>query len=217
MRIEEKDALLKMYQVCDLVANTSGVKEKLGLDDEIKLEDALKMDLIRYLAYMAASDGVISWNESRYIGNLFDIYMTPDKLNNFIIENDIYSTEFEQKTPMMLQLFVAFDNAVYNSPIAADFSEELSDGLLKLYILLGKGLIESNDRSVDNMDNGEEENLKIYLNMIQNYIDENTEKHHTDIITGYEKKQDSNHTGGVIAPKKDSKANGSVKAPRKKM
>ena len=139
------------------------------------------------------------------------------KLNNLIIEKDIYSTEFEQRTPMMMQIFVAFDNAIYNSPAAAEFEEELGDGLMKLYLILAKGLIESNDRTTDDMDENEEKDLKLYLSMLQNYIDENTERHHTDIITGYEKKQNSKESGGVTAPKKDQKSSGSVKAPRKKM
>lgn len=136
---------------------------------------------------------------------------------NYNSTRDIYSTEFEQRTPMMMQIFVAFDNAIYNSPAAAEFEEELGDGLMKLYLILAKGLIESNDRTTDDMDENEEKDLKLYLSMLQNYIDENTERHHTDIITGYEKKQNSRESGGVIAPKKNQKSSGSVKAPRKKM
>lgn len=217
MMVAQKESLEKMYQLCELVANTGGVKEKLDLGDEIGFDAILKLDMLCFLAYLAASDGVISWKESRYIGELFDLHMTPDKLNNLIIEKDIYSTEFEQRTPMMMQIFVAFDNAIYNSPAAAEFEEELGDGLMKLYLILAKGLIESNDRTTDDMDENEEKDLKLYLSMLQNYIDENTERHHTDIITGYEKKQNSKESGGVTAPKKDQKSSGSVKAPRKKM
>lgn len=86
--------------------------------------------------------------------------MTPDKINNLIIEKDIYSTEFEQRPPMMMQIFVAFDNAIYNSPATAEFEEELGDGLMKLYVILAKGLIESNDRTTDDMDENEEKDLK---------------------------------------------------------
>lgn len=217
MMVAQKESLEKMYQLCDLVANTGGVKEKLDLGNEIGFDAILKLDMLYFLAYLSASDGVISWKESRYIGELLDLHMTPDKLNNFIIEKDIYSTEFEQRTPMMMQIFVAFDNAIYNSPAAADLEEELGAGLMKLYLLLAKGLIESNDRTIDDMDENEEKDLRLYLGMLQNYIDENTERHHTDIITGYEKKQNSRESGGVTAPEKDQKYSGSVKAPRKKI
>ena len=213
----QKETLRKMYHLCELVANTGGIKEKLNLGEEIEFDAILKMDLICFLAYLAASDGVISWKESRYIGELFGLHMTPDKLNNLILEKNIYSIEFEQRAPMMLQIFVAFDNAIYNSPVAGDFQEELGDGLLKLYLLLAKGLVESNDRTTDTMDENEEKDLKLYMGMLQKYIDENTEKHHIDIIIDYEKKQNSKEDGSISAPKKNQKVGGAVKAPKKKM
>ena len=88
---------------------------------------------------------------------------------------------------------------------------------MKLYLILAKGLIDSNDHATEDMDENEEKDLKLYLGMLQNYIDENTERHRTDIITGYEKKQNSRKSGGVTATKKNQKSSGSVKAPRKKM
>ena len=217
MDISSKDLLKKMYSVCSTVADTTGLRERMDLKDSLSIEEVLKMELINFLAYLAASDGVISWNESRYIGDLFDVNITPYKLNEFITEKDIYSTEFEQQPPVILQIFVAFDNAIFRSPVAGEFKEELGTDLLKLYALLAKGLIESNNRSLDTMDENEEKDVNLYLGMLQKYIDENTEKHHTDVITGYGKKQNSEMHGGVTAPKKNHKFSGSVKAPRKKI
>jgi hypothetical protein len=212
-----KETLKKMYQVCDLVEEKVDLKEKLDLDDEIEFSAILKVDLISFLAYLAASDGVISWRESRYIGELFDVNMTPDKLNRFIMEKDIYSTEFESRPPVTLQILVAFDNAIYNSPVADLFGEELGETLFSLYLILAKGLVESNGRTTDHMDNNEANDLQIYLGMVRKFIDDNTEKHHTDIITGYEKHQSSMENGGIRAPVKNKKQGGAVKAPRKKL
>lgn len=217
MAIPQKEVLEKMYKVCDIVANTGGAKEKLDFGDDIEFATILKIDLISFLAYLAASDGVISWKESRYIGELFDLHLTPKKLNDFIVEKDIYSTEFEQRPPIMMQIFVAFDNAIYNSPVARMFDEELGDGLLNLYVILARGLIESNDRTTDAMDENEEKDVQIYLGMLQNYIDENTEKHHTDIILEYSKSTKKCIDGSVRAPQKNQGNTGSVKAPRKKL
>lgn len=216
MAIQQKETLEKMYEVCNMVADNTGIREKLDLDDSIQFSDILKMDMLCYLAYLAAADGVISWKESRYIGELFDVNMTPDKLNSFILEKNIYSTEFENNPPLMLQIMVAFDNAIYNSPVASDFEEELGDGLMKLYVLMTKGLVEANDRTTDQMDPSEENDVQTYLGMIQNYIEENTERHHTDIIIDYSKKADSKSAGGVKAPEKNMGEVKPVRAPRKR-
>lgn len=61
MMVAQKESLEKMYQLCELVANTGGVKEKLDLGDEIGFDAILKLDMLCFLAYLAASDGVISW------------------------------------------------------------------------------------------------------------------------------------------------------------
>lgn len=216
MAVQQKETLEKMYQVCNMMADSTGIREKLDLDDEIQFSDILKMDMLCYMAYLAAADGVISWKESRYIGELFDVNMTPEKLNKFIMDKNIYSTEFENNPPLMLQIMVAFDNAIYNSPVASDFEEELGDGLMKLYILMTKGLVEANDRTTDEMDPNEENDAQTYLGMIQNYIDENTEKHHTDIIIDYSKKTATNGRTGVKAPEKNMCGAKPVKAPRKR-
>lgn len=51
-----------MCQLCELVENTGGVKDKLDLGDEVGFDVILKLNLLCFLAYLAASDGVIFWN-----------------------------------------------------------------------------------------------------------------------------------------------------------
>lgn len=62
MMVAQKEALEKMYQLCELVENTGGVKDKLDLGDEVGFDVILKLNLLCFLAYLAASDGVIFWN-----------------------------------------------------------------------------------------------------------------------------------------------------------
>ncbi len=214
----EKSTLERVYELCDLVESTGGIKERLGISEDGFFVRALKLHLVYFLSYLAASDGVISWSESQYISGLFDMFLTPDRLNEIIIENDLYSTRFENEVPILLQIFVAIDNAIYGMPQASFIDEELGSVLFKLYAILAKGLIEANGRTVDDLDENEEEDLQAYLGMLQKYIDENTEKHHVDLITGYSKhmEDDNEKKGGVRAPKKDEKRKGAVKAPKKK-
>lgn len=111
--MELKEALRHMYEICDEVAERTNFHEQTGLRRDASLSDVLKMNLLFYLSYLAASDGVVSWKESRFIGELIDINLTPAKLQEIIDDNNLYSTEFESDPPMILQIFVALDNAMY--------------------------------------------------------------------------------------------------------
>lgn len=211
-----REVLETMYNILDDIGEKSNLNEKLA-DAGVKASAILKVDIVHFLAYLAASDGVISWNEARYIGNLIGASMTPDKLNELIVENDLYSEEFEETVPMTLQMMVKVDNAVYESSAHVDI--EAGEAVLTTYLLVGRGLVESNGVTVDTMDPDMKSDFENYLGMMKHYIDENTEKHHTDIICDYGKKK---KTDGVKAPRKNDEpvefvANkGSVKAPRKR-
>lgn len=212
-----KSAMEQMYQLCDQMEEKTNFRENMGLHNEATISNVLKMNVICYLAYLAASDGVVSWKESRFIGEIMDVHMTPAKLNEIIQDNNIYSTEFEEQVPMILQIFVAMDNALYENGI--DNSTELGDAIFELYRFLTVGLVESNGRTAETMDESEREDAQTYMGMMRAYIDDHTEKHHTDIILDYGKNhrhKKKGEDGGVQAPKKSQKAVGSVKAPKKK-
>ena len=214
-----KGAMEKVYELCDQMEEKTNFGKNMGLHSEATITNVLKMNVICFLAYLAASDGVVSWKESRFIGEIMDVHMTPVKLNEIIQDNNIYSTEFEEQAPLILQIFVAMDNTLYENGV--DNNVELGDALFELYRFLTVGLVESNGRTTDTMDESEKEDAQTYLGMMRSYIDDHTEKHHTDIILDYGKNRKRKRTDevndvGVKAPKKDQKSNGSVKAPKKK-
>ena len=216
-----KSAMQQLYQLCEMMEEKTNFRESLGVDSDTTLTNILRVNVICYLAYLAASDGVISWKESRFIGEILDICMTPSKLNEIIQDHNIYSTEFEEDPPLILQICVAIDNAVYESGASMDL--ELGHALFELYRFLTVSIVEANGRTTETMDANEEEDAQTYLAMMQNYIDENTKKHHTDIIVDIDKKrkrkdeEDDDTCFGVRAPQRDKKNAGGVKAPRKKM
>ena len=215
---EIKELLETMYSVLDDLGEKTNLNEKLE-DAGVKASAILKVDIVHFLAYLAAADGAISWGESRYIGNLVGTNMTPEKLNDIIVGNNLYSEEFEEEPPMTLQMMVTVDNALYESSAHTDL--EAGQAVLMTFLAAGKGLVESNGTSIHNMDPDLKNDFENYLGMMQEYIDENTKKHHTDIICDYGKRKKAD---GVRAPKKNSESNmasfsmnrGSVKAPKKR-
>lgn len=206
MTSELKHVLNSVYELCESVAEKGNLYEVLEIEEGFPLSNILKLDLMCFLAYLAAADGVISWKECRYIGSLFDVNITPDKLNELIMEKDIYSVEFETTVPKMLQLFVACDNSIYSAGV--ELEEEFGKSLISLYMILGQGLVESNGRSVNDDYFPEKSDFEIYLRMLQSYVEDNTERHHVDIFITYSK------TGSKVMDQ--CQKDGSVKAPQKK-
>ncbi len=213
---EIKEALYDVYAICDQVEERTELCEKMDLD-EGALKNVLKMNVIKFLAYLAASDGVLSWKESRFIGELMDIHMTPSILNDLIKEQNIYSVEFEEDTPLILQIFVSFDNALYESGV--DLNIEMGEALFGLYKVLSKGIVEANGRTTETMDSNEKVDVQTYLGMMRNYVDDNTQRHQCDLIVNFKKDKNTNQRddlGGVKAPAKNKGKSTSVKAPSKK-
>ena len=110
-------------------------------------------------------------------------------------------------------------NEIFNMDLSAD---EIALYIFTLeHIMPQKWAQNWYDVPVYDMDENEEADLQTYLGMMQKYIEDNTERHHTDLITGYTKntdydRNDEDDDSGVKAPKKNQKNNGAVKAPSKK-
>lgn len=212
-----KEAVSQMYKVCDQMEEKTNFHETTGIQNDISISDILKANVLYYMAYLAASDGVISWDETQFIGEILDMHVTPSKLNDLIKENNIYSTEFEEDPPIVLKIFVAMDNALYQNGIKTQ--TDLGEALLDFYRLITVGLVEANGRTGETMMPEEREGAQLYLGMMRSYIEGNTEKIHTDIILDYGKcrRIKDRGSGGVRAPKKNRSVSGSVKAPKKKV
>lgn len=46
---------------------------------------------------------------------------TTDEIHQFIVENKIYSTKFEETVPLSMKVFVRADNAIYDEEGHNDF------------------------------------------------------------------------------------------------
>ena len=218
MDAEAKETMQGMYDLCDLIENLVD-KERLKASNVEKISDVLKLCLLSYLAYLAASDGVISWKESEFIGEMLNYNITPAKLKEFIENNNIYSTSFECTVPIIMEIFVTFDNIVYKSGIF-DYNDgvarESGKALFLLYILLTRKMLALNGRNEDTMLPEEAENVNTYLGMLNNYIENSYERNHTDLIVNFTKNDDTATSDGVRAPRKNT-GNESVRAPKKRI
>lgn len=211
------DAMLTFFDDMGARTNLNDKFRQCGFEGTASA--ALKMDVFRFLAYLSASDGVIGWNECDYIGEVTDFSITPQQLNEFIVNSNTYSEEFETEPPLSLKILVQLDNGIYES--GGTLHEDSSSILMQLYATVAKGLIECNFDSVDDCDEDLKKDFMNYMNMMKHFINKELKKRHIDVIFDGNKKKDST----VKAPKKNQcKRNDktdsddeSVKAPKKKV
>ncbi len=215
MRSEQREALDNTYDLLDFLEEQFHLRELLGLTDESSLRNILKIELALFLGYLAASDGVISWQECHYINELLDSTFSPTSLNEMIIEKDVYSTRFEKEAPPTLRVAVTIDNVIYGNERLSVIKKELGPVIVELYRIIATGLIKANGRDLDDMDEEEERNLNVYLGMMRAYIDDNSDRRHIDVLTGYKKRRDDDDDASTIHNGR-TRNNGSVRAPKKK-
>lgn len=89
---------------------------------------------------------------------------TTDEIHQFIVENKIYSTKFEETVPLSMKVFVRADNAIYDEEGHNDFLA--SELLFDIFECLGKEFLACDDDVSDD----EIRDLTIYLHMLENYI-----------------------------------------------
>lgn len=177
--IDAKDVVDKtcsiFTEVCEKV-NLGGILK----EPEIDFESLFKNDILNFMSYMAASDGLISTSDAEYISEVLDIDINTNKLNKRILDKNIYSEEFENEIPPTIAIIVALDNAIDSdeAPLSA-----ISEGYIYLLILLARQMIERNGRTpFDEATDVEKDNLQIYCNMIFSFLNKKMNRYNKDIV-----------------------------------
>ena len=166
MNYELKHMIEKMYELGDTLDEGT-----LGLyhNTNKTLRDCVRFELCSYLMYLSAADGKIAWQEAEFIRDYLGYDLQTDEINQFIVENQIYSTDFEEKVPVSMQIFVRADNTIYDQD---GYIETMSSELLLwIYERLGKEFLACDNDISDN----EIRDLTIYLNMLKTYIENEAE------------------------------------------
>ena len=190
------------YELKELIDSMAEAVESagsaMGLDGSAG--NAAKFELAMFMMYLSASDGEIQWSEASTISDLCDLNLTPQSLSNFIRENNIYSTEFENKVPVTLQIMVTMENKLLEIK-SADEIADVSSLVINTYKTVAEFLMNADGDEDDN----EKKDCQIYIDMLENYVSNNATRRKAS-VSGFVK-----NSGGVSAPTKSG-----VSAPIKK-
>ena len=191
-KYEMKNLINTMAEAVENAGSTMGLDDGAG--------NAARYELAMFMMYLSASDGEIQWSEASLISDLCDLNLTPQTLSNFIREHNIYSTEFENKVPVTLQMMVAMDNKLLEMKL----SDEIPD-IPSIIVGTYKTVAEMMMNADGDENYNEKNDCQIYTDMLENYINNNSARRKTS-ISGFTK-----NSGGISAPTKSG-----VSAPRKK-
>ena len=134
---------------------------------EISLRNCVRTEWLKFLMYLSASDGQISWEESEFIHDYLDFDLDTDGIHQLVLENNIYSEDFENEVPISIQIFAKTDNAYYEATGNKREKDEISVSLLRrMFLALGQELLACDDEITDDEIN----NLTIYMNMLDDFI-----------------------------------------------
>lgn len=154
--------------ICDSIED-SPIGHSSGLESGA-LKRVSLLQLAQYLMYLASSDGRVSYTEAHFIGELIPAFAdwTPAQFKEWIIDQNVYSTEFEETPPLLLQLLVPVDNALY---AADEESSDLPEMLMSIYRQIGQAFVEC-----DGETNAEHNDYNTYLDMMAQFIIDNSER-----------------------------------------
>ena len=153
-----------------------------------------RVEIAKYMMYLAASDGEISWEETRTIYGICGVDYTPSQLGEYIRDNNIYSTAFEQTIPTTLTLLVEGENILLDAGNNVDYS----NAVIQTYKAVGEALMKS-----DGLAHKKVNDYNIYIRNMEEYRSKHSKAVFNQTV-GYAK------GGAVIAPAKDG-----VPAPKK--
>ena len=160
----------------------------------------IKFDLAQFMMYLSASDGRIQWSEANEIRAYLGLDSTPEKINNWIRNKNIYSSEFEQTVPITMQTIVQADNILYDNG-KRNFNQCGAEALIAVYKAAGEELIKSDS----DVDDNEMKDYHIYISMLEKYMYENDKFKMNGVVTGITKdglSVSAPMKSGVTAPKK---------------
>ena len=162
-----------MYSLADSLDNAGLGMKQMG---DTSTKEALRIELLVYMIYLAGADRDIASEEVEMINNYFDFNLSAEYIKDFIISNKINDENFGKKIPAIIQLFVKIDNTLLSQQNNESYSF-VSVLMYQTYEAFGKELLACDE----NVSEKEIDTLTVYLENLRNYIQR--ELHYNGVIT----------------------------------
>lgn len=157
-----KTQLNECVEICNEIEKAGIIKQKL----KKTLAENLKFEILKYVIYMSALDGVFMDDELKFLDEVLGFKMSRVQIVSFKYENHLNTTDFEKEIPFVFKCFVLADvgkkikNSIYEGKRAKI--------LIQLYREMGCTYISYNNI----VGEAEVECMTKYCNMLNSYIGE---------------------------------------------
>ena len=118
--VKVKDNSRRMFDLCMRRAQSIGRADYVRTDGRIDLADTFRTDMLRFLIYLAYSDGSVNKEEIKYINLLFGTQFDEKMIRDYADRWGLRSESIRDHAPRSLNSFV-------RSNIGAE-TGEISDG-----------------------------------------------------------------------------------------
>ncbi len=158
MNKQLKESIGILFNYCDKNDIVNNNEQVASEEKEI-----LKKEFINFISYLSASDGMVASFEADFISTYFNVIFTAEDLRKYIDKNNTYSSEFENRVPMILERLIKRDNDIYNETNELDTS--YSKAYCEVFECVAKEFL------VCDGDASEEEvsDMSIYISMLNEY------------------------------------------------
>ena len=158
MNWELKTTVSKLYELCDNIENTIS-----DGSNQVSMREKLELDIVLFLFYLSAADGVVEPQETEFINTYFEKNFSSDDIIRLIHQCDVLSAKFLKKPPQTLVLFGLADNIFRENNIEVD-------GItlyLEFFSELGKDFLACDDKVTES----EVQKMTEYLSMMVEYAE----------------------------------------------
>lgn len=165
--VKVKDESRQMYELCIKRAASIGHTDYVKSGGKVSLANVYKLDMLKFLVYLAYADGYIQKEEIRYINSLTGLQLTDEQYNEFANDWDLKGVNILREPPKSLSAFVRSNVGRETGEISDTYYD-----LVSLYVTtfnyVGNDLISCNR----DISKGEIDALSEYSMMLVRSIEE---------------------------------------------
>lgn len=138
--MEIKEELNQCYVICDEIEKSGIVKDNLTMP----LKEALRMDFLKFLAFLSSASIVINHKEQKFIKENLNFNLDENKVLKLRYENNLSITYFCKNLPFVFKYFLLADA---KDKAAGRSSKGRADKLCRAYDNLGQNFAACDDIS----------------------------------------------------------------------
>lgn len=160
---EELRDIKRLYETLGQLYESIEEFGYVDIDIDIPYKKILRLDLLKFMMYLSASDGILHPSEVMMFNEITSMDLDPEGIIDFVDEFGVYTKEFESKVPLSMIIAVMEElNGIGGHEMSYPRL------LYGLFELIGLKMVKIDD----DITYTELRDLDIYLSMLKDYMND---------------------------------------------